>query len=419
MKNKRGAISDQIKKIPSSCGIYIFKTDKGEVIYVGKAFSLKKRISSHFSSSSLKRDIFLQLVDRIDFIVTDTEEQALILEASLIKEKKPKYNVSLRDDKSYPYVEITNEQFPRISISRPKKSLKDHKTKSTLFGPYTETRVLKSALNLIRQVFPYRTCRNMPKKPCLFFHLRLCPSPCIKNISVKDYSEIIKNVSKVLKGQRKELMRVLDKKMNGHSRRMNFEEAAKLRDQILAVYNLYWGKRGTNELISLKQILGLSQIPLAIEAMDISSLAATLATGSVVVFRNGIPDKSSYRRFRIKMVKKIDDYAMIAEVVKRRYTRLLSENKKLPDLIIIDGGKGHVQRAKEELGKLNIAVPVIGIAKKNEEIWFPDKGKPLVIPKDNPCLHLIQRIRDEAHRFAKKYHKLLRNKKMRGKSDNG
>ena len=413
MENKKRSIRDQIKGIPLSCGVYIFKTDKGKVIYIGKALSLKKRITSHFSSSSFKRDIFLRLVDRIEFIVTDTEEQALILEASLIKEKKPKYNVSLRDDKSYPYVEITNEEFPRIFISRPKtKELKKDKTKSILFGPYTETKVLKSALKLIRQVFPYRSCRKMPKKPCLFFHLKLCPAPCIKNISAAQYAQTIKNISKVLGGQRKSLMQTLDKRMNSCSQGMNFEEAAKLRDQIMAVYNLYWGKRGTNELVSLKQVLGLSGIPLVIEAMDISSLGVKLATGSVVVFRNGIPDKNSYRRFKIKTVKRIDDYAMIAEVVKRRYQRLLNENKKLPDLIIIDGGKGHVQTAKEQLDELNISTPVIGIAKRNEEIWFADRSKPLVIAKDRPCLHLVQRIRDEAHRFAKKYHKLLRSKRI-------
>jgi excinuclease ABC subunit C len=191
-----------------------------------------------------------------------------------------------------------------------------------------------------------------------------------------------------------------------------FEEAAAARDKLTAISSLYQGKTLTHELISLKETLNLQIVPLHIEAIDISSLGEGQASGSVVVFRNALADKNYYRRYRIKQVSGINDYAMIAEVVQRRYLRQINEKKRLPDLIIIDGGFTHVATAKKELDKLNLHIPVIGIAKRNEEIWFPYKNEPLVIPKDSLSLHLIQRIRDEAHRFAHKYHLLLRRKKI-------
>ena len=192
-----------------------------------------------------------------------------------------------------------------------------------------------------------------------------------------------------------------------------FEAAARLRDKIVAVEDLYKGKPRKHQLLSLKEILNLPHIPLVIEAIDISSLGKQDSVGSVVVFQDGVADKSNYRRFLIREAKRKDDYAMIAEVIRRRYSRLLRENKKVPDLIIIDGGAGHVARAKKVLEELKVSIPVVGIAKRNEEIWFPYKNKPLCIPKDSPCLHLIQRIRDEAHRFAHSY-QLLRRKKTMG-----
>jgi excinuclease ABC subunit C len=195
------------------------------------------------------------------------------------------------------------------------------------------------------------------------------------------------------------------------SANQNFEEAAKIRDRLSALEGIYKGKPKDHQIVSLKETLNLRHLPLIIEAIDISSLGPSDATGSVVVFRDGSADKNNYRRYRIKEVKAIDDYAMIAEVVRRRYSRLLAENRKLPDLVIIDGGKGHVQIARAELSKLKVFLPVIGIAKRNEEIWLPDKDTPLIIPKDSSSLHLIQRIRDEAHRFARKYHLILRRKK--------
>jgi len=427
-------IKEKIKSLPLGYGVYIMKSKEGVALYVGKASSLKKRVSSYFLKNvSLKTGSLMSHVADIDYIECDSEEQALVLEAALIKEKKPKYNISLRDDKSYPFVEITQEQFPRVFITR-----KRTNKKSLYFGPYPDVGTLRSVLNMIRRIFPYCSCKRfnfftrIPRQPsagdgkwrsapsprtgssntgCLYGHIRLCPAPCAGKISQALYKENIEGIKAVLKGEREELTVALRTKMRSLSQEKKYEEAAAIRDRIIALENLYKGKTLTHELIALKEILNLTSLPLSIEAIDISSLSGTNATGSVVVFKNAIADKNSYRRYRIKEVFSTDDYAMIAEVVRRRYRRLLDEKINFPDLIVIDGGLGHVQAAKKELDKLQFKTPVIGIAKRNEEVWFAGRPKPLVIPKSSAALHLIQRLRDEAHRFARKYHLLLRKKK--------
>jgi excinuclease ABC subunit C len=401
-------LKEKIITLPDSPGVYIMKSKRGEVLYVGKASSLRKRVRSYLTPSiSSKVGILREKVEDIEYVTCDSEEQALILESALIKERKPKYNIALRDDKSYPYVEITKEEFPRLFISRLKK-----RGKSLNFGPYPKVKLLKASLSIIRKVFPYASCKVMPKSACLFYHLSLCPAPCIGAVSPFEYKENIENIIKILRGERKELMENLRKKMEELSKALRFEEATKIRDKLLALENLYSGKKTEHFLISLRNILNLPSLPLLIEAIDISSLRGKEAGGSLIVFRDGFPDKSSYRRYRIKEVEEKNDYAMVGEVVRRRYHRLLREKKRLPDLVIIDGGKGHLQKAKEELDKLALNIPIIGIAKKNEEIWLPFYEEPIIVPKDSPCLHLLQRIRDEAHRFAHKYHLLLRSKKV-------
>ncbi|MDD5583583.1 MAG: excinuclease ABC subunit UvrC [Candidatus Omnitrophica bacterium] len=401
-------LKEKVKQLPDGYGVYIMKSRSGETLYVGKATSLRKRVSSYFLSGvSIKTGALVENIADIEYVECNSEEQALILEAALIKEKKPKYNIALRDDKSYPYVEITAEEFPRVFISRPKKD-----TKSTLLGPYPKTGVLRSTLKLVRRIFSYCSCKGKVKRQCLYCHLKLCPAPFAGKISAPQYRENIKGIIRILKGEREELIRTLSEKMEKLSAEHRFEEAAGLRDKISTVRSLYQGKGPTHELLVLKDTLKLPTIPLYIEAIDISSLAGNEATGSVVVFHNGIADKDSYRRYRIKEVSGIDDYACIAEVVRRRYRRLKEENRPLPDLVIIDGGLGHVQRAQEVLSRLAIDVPLVGIAKRDEEIWFPDREEALRIPKNNPALWLIQRLRDEAHRFARKYHLVLRDKKF-------
>ncbi|NQT28120.1 MAG: GIY-YIG nuclease family protein [Candidatus Omnitrophica bacterium] len=401
-------IKEKVKKLPQGPGVYIMKSGKGKAIYVGKATSLRKRVSSYFSKVvDSKTDGLLKNIDDIDYIECESPEQALILEAALIKEKKPKYNISLRDNKSYPYIEITKEKFPRVFISRPKAN-----NKNFLFGPYPRAKTLESALTLIRKVFPYCSCKRMPKEACLFFHLKLCPAPCKGEISLSAYESNIQNICKILKGQRKELVSGLTAKMKKAAVAKKFEQAAFLRDKLLAIDNLYEGKPKVHEIIALKEILNLPRLPLHIEAIDISSLGTSDCVGSVVVFKDGVSDKNSYRRFQIRTVRKRDDYDMIAEVIRRRYSRLIKENFPLPNLIIVDGGKGHLLRADKELETLGVSIPLIGIAKKNEEIWTVSKKTPLVISRSNSGLHLIQRARDEAHRFAHVYGLVRRKKRI-------
>jgi len=400
-------VREKVKKLPQSPGVYIMKSKRGKAIYVGKASSLQKRVSSYFSKTvDSKTDRLIKNVDDIDYIECESAEQALILEAALIKEKKPKYNVSLRDNKSYPYIEITKEKFPRIFISRPRAI-----NKSLLFGPYPQAKTLESALALIRRVFPYCSCKRMPKEACLFFHLKLCPAPCIGKISLSAYEDNIRSVRKILKGQRRELVIQLTAKMKKLAAEKKFEKAAFIRDKVLAIDNLYEGKPKDHEIIALKEILNLPKLPLYIEAIDISSLGRSDCVGAVVVFRDGVSDKNSYRRFQIRTARKRDDYDMIAEVIRRRYSRLMKENSFLPNLIIVDGGKGHLSRADKELRALGVSVPLIGIAKRNEEIWKVSKKTPVVISRSNPGLHLIQRARDEAHRFAHTYGLVRRRKR--------
>jgi excinuclease ABC subunit C len=402
-------IKEKIKTLPESCGVYIMKSKAGQILYIGKATSIRKRVTSHFSRSGSFRDsLFIDKVADIDFILCDTEEQALILEATLVKEKQPKYNIELKDDKSYPYVVITQEPFPRIYIARITKGEKERGVK--VFGPFTRVKLLKKALNLVRRIFPFCTCKK-PRKSCLYRHLKLCPGPGIDDITPSDYRENIDSIIKILRGERKSLIEKLQSQMARLSKEERFEEAASIRDKLIAIQALYSGKREAEELLILKDLLNLEKIPFRIEAIDISSLYGGQACGSVVVFKDGLPDKSNYRRYRIKEVEGIDDYKMIAEVTKRRYKRLLEEKKHLPDLVIVDGGLAHARSAKKELEKLKLKIKVVGIAKRNEEIFFPDKENPLIIPRDSPALHLLQRLRDEAHRFAHKYHTLLRKKK--------
>jgi len=402
-------LKEKIDSLPETCGVYIMKSEENEILYIGKAISLKSRVKSYFTHSLLnvKTEILVDKIRDIDFIVCDTEAHALIMEAFLIKKYKPKYNIALRDDKSYPYIAVTDEDFPRIFPIRPKE-----KNAFLLFGPYPNVRLIKEALKLIRKVFPYRSCRVLPKSPCLYYHLKLCPAPCAKKISIAKYRDIIDNICKILKGERQSLINKLERRMQRASRNRQFEEAARLRDKLVALHSLYSGKKELHEILVLKDILGLKTVPLNIEAVDISNLKGTNATGSVVVFKDGYPDKSGYRRFRIKEVSQIDDYGMIREVIRRRYGRLKKEKLSLPQLVIIDGGLGQVNAAFRVLKELGLDITLVGIAKRNEELWLPFAKEPLVIPRDSLALKLIQRIRDEAHRFAHKYHSFLRKKSI-------
>ena len=409
-------IKEIIKTIPLTSGVYLMKNSSGKVIYVGKAVSLRKRVQSYFRKSKgtrSKTDLLVSEIDNIDFIETDSEAEALILEASLIKKYDPKYNIELKDDKSYPLIEITGEIFPRISVVRPHR----RKKSSNYYGPYVNPGLIREALTIIRKIFPFRTCHPFPDKDCLDYHIGLCDAPCIANISKQEYAKNIKNVCLILEGKKDVLYRKLKREMESLVAAQKFEQAAKVRDQLRAIGALYSGTKDVNyykEAEQLQRALNLPRLPECIETFDISNIMGQQAVGSMVSFLCGKPDKKNYRRFRIKDVKGIDDFKMIAEVVKRRYRRLRNEGLTYPDLIVIDGGKGQLSAALAELQKLEVSIPIVSLAKRKEEVFVPKKRAAIQLSLNSLGLKLLQRMRDEAHRFAIAYHRKLRTKKSFG-----
>lgn len=409
---------NSIKKIiaaaPDASGVYIMKDSSGKILYIGKAKSLKKRLTSYLSRELADRTQALMAnVTDIELRLTPTEALALVLEAALVHQHQPKYNVMLRDDKSFPFVKITNEEFPAICVVRKKES-----DGAAYFGPYTSAKLLREALIVIRRHFPYRSCKTLPKKACIYYRIGLSPAPCIGKISKREYVRTLENISLILEGRTDSLIRKLGLAMKQKAKEHKFEEAAAIRDQIAALSEIgpmQAGPYATKELEDLKNLIGLKRLPERIEAFDISNVSGKEACGSMVSFYKGSPDKNNYRRFKIKTVEGIDDYRMLAEVVRRRYARLIEEKLIFPDLILIDGGKGHLLTAEQEVRKLGLPIPLISIAKQEENIYTTNKPSVISFSSDTPALNLIRRIRDEAHRFAVAYHHVLRRKKIIGK----
>ncbi len=403
-------IKEKIQALPLTSGVYLMKNAAGKVIYVGKAIALRKRVQSYFRKSQApisKTDLLVSEIRDISVIETASEAEALILEASLVKEYKPKYNIDLRDDKSYPLIEISGDMFPRISVERPHKKKKDNK----YYGPYVKVGLVREALSLIRKIFPFRTCDPFPQKECLDYHIGLCDAPCIKHINKKDYAKNVRNVCLILEGRKDSLYRKLRKEMETCTQKQRFEEAAKVRDQLQALGALYSGTKDINyykEAEQLQRALGLPRLPERVETFDISNTMGQQAVGSMVSFLHGKPDKNNYRRFRIKEVEGIDDFKMIAEIVRRRYRRLKKEGRTYPDLIVIDGGKGQLSAAFRELRLLDVEIPIISLAKREEEVYLPQKRSSIKLSSHSLGLKLLQRTRDEAHRFAITYHRKLR-----------
>ena len=421
-------IAEEIKKLPLESGVYVMKGEGGQILYIGKAVSLRKRVQSYFRKTKgvfPKTDMLVSDIRRIDYVRTASEAEALLLEANLIKEHHPKYNVEFRDDKTYPYIEITKEKFPRIALVRLNKkelALKEAGLKkSHYYGPYVNPKLVRDALGIIRRIFHFRVCHPLPDKACLDFHMGLCDAPCEKHIDEKGYAKLIRHTRLILEGKKDELHRGLRDEMERFAKEQKFEEAAKIREQIRAIGALYSGTKDINyykEAEQLQRALNLPRLPERIEAFDISNIMGNQAAGSMVSFFNGKPDKNNYRRFRIREIGFIDDFKMIAEIVRRRYTRLKNERLMFPDLIIIDGGKGQLSSAVEELKKLEVDIPVISIAKREEEIFSPNRRIPVILPADSLGLKLVQRLRDEAHRFALSYHHQLRSKNAFGQGKN-
>jgi excinuclease ABC subunit C len=368
----------------------------------------------------------------IEYVEAESDVDALLMEARLIKDVQPKFNERLKDSKTFPYLEVRRgDEFPGVYFTR----YADRKA-SKYYGPFADAQELRRALHLTQRIFKFRTCaldvrEDDPKRrynrPCLLYYIQCCSAPCSAYISRADYLADIKLFCRFMEGKRKPILGELRKKMDQASASLQFERAAVHRDQIKAMEGL--GRRGEfgefpevsigpivdpkDGLMELMERLSLLDMPRTVEGVDIASIAGQECVGALVKFIDGIPFKPGYRRFRIKTVKGIDDYAMIAEVVTRRYTRLMQEDDVLPDIILIDGGLGHLHAAKAALEAVHVKPPMLmAIAKREEVLHVEGRKEPLKLPRTSAALRLLQHVRDEAHRFAQHYHRLLREKRV-------
>jgi excinuclease ABC subunit C len=403
---------------------------------VGKAKDLRSRASSYFQESadlleSRGPEIvrMIGMVVDVDFLDCDTEVDALLQENRLIKDIQPPFNVRLKDDKSFPYIEITTrEDFPSVYITR-SPSVKGSK----LYGPFTSPTGLRQAVNALQRVFRFRTCsldiladdeKRRFFRPCLLYSIRRCTAPCADKISKEDYRKDIDRLKKFLASKRSVVLRQMKKEMDEAAADLRFEDAAALRDRIRAIESLalsgdpdsdvqpeVFFVSPTEGLQKLQALLGLENQPRIIEAIDIANLQGGESCGSLVCFIDGMPFKGGYRRFRIKTVQGQDDYAMIREVITRRYRRASEGEELYPDVIVIDGGLGQLHAALEAFETMDVKPPmVISLAKREEEVYIQARSKPVHLPRNNAALRLLQSVRDEAHRFAQHYHHILRRK---------
>jgi excinuclease ABC subunit C len=426
-------IRKKLGAVPHKPGVYLHKDRFGTVIYVGKALDLRKRVSQYFQSSrrngwDLKFKALTEAICDFDVHIVRSEPEALLLESKLIKEFKPRFNISLRDDKRYLMLKVNlNDSIPNFIFTRLKKD-----DGARYFGPFVNSFALRNTVALARKQFNLRGCRvftpgEADYKHCLYAHLKHCTAPCVGNVTREQYLEQVKAACNFLEGQCQEMQGRLEAEMKKAAAAHDFEKAADLRDLIRDLndtwkktekfarvpYTLPLSINTENDLEELAKTLGLPASPMRIEGFDISNISGTFSVASLVSFKNGRPDRANYRRFKIKTVAGQDDFASMAEVVHRRYSRLKRESKTMPDLILIDGGKGQLGMACEELKKLGLdKIPVIGLAKEFEEIYLPGKSEPLRFGLDHPAVKLLQRVRDECHRVANSYNAQLRLKKI-------
>ncbi|MBU3759143.1 MAG: excinuclease ABC subunit C [Candidatus Omnitrophica bacterium] len=417
-----------VNQIPMTPGVYFMKDEEGGILYIGKARILKNRVRSYFANRMQlpKIALLVSQIRHIDYIETTTEMDALLLEAQLIRKYQPKYNKELKDDKGYPLLKITAETYPRVVITRNKSD-----RKAFYYGPYTDARLLREAVNLINNLFPIRKCRRLPKAACLYYHIGQCLAPCIKPEVRDDYARWVHEIRNFLGGGKKSILDYLTERMHQASAELRFEDAQFFKEQIQALGKLK-KKRflpqnpeagiGLAASLELKKTLGLEKLPERIVCFDVSNIQGDEPVASKVAFLRELPDKMGYRRYKIRTVEGIDDYAMMREALSRML-RGLKEGREsfIPDLIMIDGGKGHLAAAFEAMKEEGFEdTPLISIAKKFETIYSArrkaaDAAAPaedLNLAKDAPANHLLQKIRDEAHRFAVSYHRLLKEKNL-------
>lgn len=420
MKNHtQSHLSKSVKQFPSAPGVYLMKDEKRAVIYVGMAGSLKKRVGSYFTKAhDTKTESLVAHIASIDYIKAGSVLEAIFKEAELIKEYQPKYNIDQKDDKSFIYVVITKEEYPRVLMARERELKRldsrfrgnGKMTHQAIFGPFTSTELAQSLLKHVRRMIPFSACKpprsQKKQKPCFYYHLGLCPGVCIGAITPREYRKIIRNIILFFQGKRKRVMANLVREMERLSKRECFEEAARVRNQLRNLKHIHDVALIKNA--PLRRIKELNTSFHRIEGYDISNIGGSYSVGSMVVFTDCEPDKGEYRKFKIKTVHGINDTAMIQEVMRRRFAH--SEWEK-PDIVLIDGGKAQVNTGAEVLVESDLGIPVVGIAKgptrKKVELVFSAEAMPF---KDKIAAekNTLVRVRDEAHRFAVSYHRKTR-----------
>ncbi len=428
---------EKVKQFPATPGVYLMKDEQGRVIYVGKAKHLRNRASHYFTKAALveaRTADLVKVIADIDFIPADSEVDALLMEARLVKDIQPRFNVELKDNKTFPYLQIRiREEYPRVEFTR------TPRTRGVrLYGPFTSAKSLRSAIQVLQRIFQFRTCgldirQDNPQwrwfRPCILHSIRQCTAPCNFRVTREEYRKQIRRLCMVLEGHKDKLLKELEQTMADASATLEFEKAARIRDEIAALKSL--GLRGDVDKdmqpevfhieprrgsIGLRKVLGLSETPRTIEGIDIAHLSGEEMVASLVSFIDGLPFKPSYRRYKIKSVEGVDDFASIREVIARRFRNAISptdEEQVFPDILLIDGGKGQLNAALEVFRMIGKEPPcLISLAKREEEIYRPGDAEPLRMSRHSAALRLLQYVRDEAHRFAQHYHHLLRRKKF-------
>lgn len=404
-------IKEKIRKFPESPGVYIMKDRTESIIYIGKATSLKKRVSSYFCRAlDNKTELLVSEIENIGFTKTRNVLEALILEANLISKYKPTYNIKLKDDKSFVNIVITNEEYPRIFVLRPTEM---EKIKARhIFGPYLSKQDAIRVIDFLIGTFGNQRNGNETDNIYRKYYLKGYASGKIGSISKEDYSKIIKNIRLFLEGRKESIIRSLHREMGAESKKMNFEKAAKIRNQIFSLEHIRDVAFIKKEDVLIQPFV---KYPHRVEAYDISNISGTLSVGSMVVFTDGQPDKSEYRKFKIRQVSGTNDVEMIREIVERRFNH---PEWTMPDLIVIDGGIGHKNATELALREHGLKIPIVSIAKgptrKGEKLFFMQKRGFLY-----PDIDFIKKMRDEAHRFAITFHRSLRRIKRRNKSFGG
>ncbi|MEZ6138654.1 MAG: excinuclease ABC subunit UvrC [Pirellulaceae bacterium] len=424
--------ASKVRQFPTTPGIYLMKDHAGRVIYVGKAKNLRSRAGSYFLKAAQQEQrtaTWIHEICDIDFMECDSEVDALLAESRLIKDVQPKYNKDLKDDKTFPYLMITTrEDFPRVEVTREPRT-----SGVKLYGPFASAGALRGAIQVLQRIFKFRTCglditADDPRwkwfRPCLLASIKQCTAPCNLRISKEDYRLDIKRLQTFLEGGKKRLLSQMQNEMQAASKELQFEKAARLRDEIRMLERL--DERGELDthvqpevfyidpkkgLAGLEKVLKLERTPRVIEGVDIAHLGGNETVASLVQFIDGLPFKPGYRRYKIKDVAGVDDFRSIHEVVSRRFRRLSDQSETFPDLLLIDGGKGQLSAAMAAFRDQGIEPPtVISLAKQEEEIFRPGQSEPLRLSRHAFALRLLQYVRDESHRFAQHYHHILRGK---------